>query len=309
MTGRRAVLRALRIVYLLAAAGLLIWLIADRRAEIGDLLTGTRLGWLVGSLVMSFGMLGLAAEVWRRMLVAQGETIGLAPTVHATARAVLARYIPGSVWFALGRATLLSRLGVRAGPLTVTATTEIILSISTTIAAGVVLLGLQGALPGGAVWAIAASIALVAIASPAVSGRLIEWIARTRRVEAPRISWSDYLGVVVTTLVFWLWSALTFVAYLRAFPISDGLGVPLVVGGFLFAWGVGFLAFVAPQGLGVFELTLASLLVNQGVAETVVLIGGYRVVILVRDAIAAALAETMARKVDRYAGPMEAEPS
>jgi hypothetical protein len=307
MTERRALLRLLRIAYLIGGAALLAWMITRRREAIGDLLVNTRLIWLAAALVMSFGMLALAAQIWQRMLAAQGEQVSFAPVLHATARAVLARYIPGSIWFAVGRASLLSRLGIGAGALTVTAATEIVLSIATTLAGGALLLGLLGALPGGGLWSLGASLALIGVASPAVAGRLTGWVARSRRVAVPAISWSDYLEVVIATLAFWVWSALTFAVYLRAFPLADDIETLMVLGGFLFAWGIGFLAFVAPQGLGVFELTLATILVSQGVPETAIVIGGYRVVILIRDAIAATAAEASARRGDRFADPKAAE--
>ena len=100
---------------------------------------------------------------------------------------------------------------------------------------------------------------------------------------------------------FWLWSALTFTIYLRAFPVADAYSTVDVIGGFLFAWGVGFLALVAPQGIGVFEVTLAALLGSDDLTTTAFMIGGYRLVILVRDAIAAIGSEVTATRGDAAA--------
>lgn len=304
---RRRTLALLRIAYLVAAATLLVWLIARRREAIADLLRGTRPGWLLLSLAMSFGMLGLAALVWHRLLRAQGEQVRRVTVVHATARAVLARYVPGSIWFAVGRATLLGRAGVAAGPLTVTAATEIVLSVVTTIAGGALILGLAGTFPAGQIWAIGAAVVLAAAASPAVAGRAIQVIAARRGAVMPVLGWPAYLGAAGLTAAFWAYSAVTFTVYLRAFPVAGGIDLVTIVGGFLFSWGIGFLAVVAPQGVGVFELTLATILVNEGIGETALVIGGYRVVILVRDAIATALAELTA--TDRLRGDRSPDPS
>ncbi|HDH03662.1 MAG TPA: hypothetical protein ENH15_05400 [Actinobacteria bacterium] len=291
---RRKALNGLRIIYLAVAAALISWTIFARWGELSRLLDGTRLAWLAASLVMSFGMLGLSGALWRHLLIAQGEPVALSTAVHSTARAVLARYVPGSIWFALGRATLLSRLGVGAGPLTVTAATEIVLSVATTVAGGAILLGLVGAFPGGALWMVGAAIVLAAAASPAVAGRAIAFVAAKRGAQMAKISWRSYLGAVGISVAFWTWSALTFTTYLRAFPLADGIGIATLIGGFLFAWGVGFLAIFAPQGIGVFEVTLAAILFDGGLSETAVLIGGYRLITLVRDAIATGLAEATA---------------
>ncbi len=293
---RRKILSRLRIVYLVTAAAVIIWTIVTRWDEFGQLFDGARPAWLAASLVMSFGMFALSGVLWRHLLVAHGESVTLGSTIHVAARAVLARYVPGSIWFAIGRATLLSRLGLGAGPLTVTAATEIVLSVATTIAGGAMLLGLAGAFPGGALWAVGAAIVLVGAASPAVAGRAIRLIASKRGAQLATISWRAYMGAAGISVAFWIWSGLTFTTYLRAFPVTDSIGMATLIGGFLFAWGVGFLALVAPQGIGVFEVTLAAILFDSGVGETALLIGGYRLITLIRDAIATGLAESTASK-------------
>ena len=77
-----------------------------------------------------------------------------------------------------------------------------------------------------------------------------------------------------------------------------------MVGGFLLTWGIGFLAPFAPQGIGVFELTMATVLQAGGMARTLVVLGGYRLVLLARDFIATSTAEFIAtRQALREPGP------
>ena len=291
---KRTFLRRLRAAYLVGAAGFVAWLVATRWDELSVLLRGTRPGWLLVSLVTSFGLLILSPIIWRTVLDASGSPVPLGDLVHAAARSVLGRYIPGSVWFAVGRVALLSRAGVPAARLTLAATTEMALSIATTIGIGALVLGLNGELPGGVAVSLLASLGIVVVATPPLGGLLLAAIAARRGLAISEISWAGYAASLAAVVAFWAWSALTFAVYLRAFPAADGFHAWVVIGGFLFSWGVGFLAFVAPQGVGVFEVTLASILATDGIATVAVVIGGYRVVMLARDVIAAMLAEVTA---------------
>ena len=66
------------------------------------------------------------------------------------------------------------------------------------------------------------------------------------------------------------------------------------MGAFGVSWGLGFFALFAPQGLGVFEGTLVSVL-NWG-ADAVLLVAGFRAVLLARDLLLTAVAEVIARR-------------
>lgn len=290
--------RLARAVYLVAAGAGLVWLFATRWDRIVDLVRQARPGWLLLALAASFGMLVLGAAIWHRVLNALAVSTGYSQILKATARSVLARYVPGSIWFAVGRIALLRRAGLPGGPLTVAATAEMILSIAVTISLGAAILGARGLLPGGMLWAVLAAVALAAIATPPLGGRLIALVAARQGTKTEPLSWAGYGQVLATVGAFWLWSAFTFTIYLRAFPAADAFATADVVGGFLFAWGVGFLALVAPQGIGVFEVTLAALLGTDDLTTTAFMIGGYRLVILVRDAIAAIAAEVTAARGD-----------
>lgn len=121
------------------------------------------------------------------------------------------------------------------------------------------------------------------------------WLAARRGIEFT-LDWRGYLRLIGINFVFWGWSAVTFLLYLRAFPAADEFRTLLVVGGFLLTWGIGFLAPFAPQGIGVFELTMATVLQAEGITRTVVVLGGYRLVLLARDFIATSTAELIATR-------------
>ena len=305
-TSRSPVVQALRIAYLLAAAGLIAWLFINRGEDLAALVDGTRPAWLVMALLLSFGLFLTTSIIWRSVADAAGTTVGVSQLMHASARSVLGRYLPGSIWFAVGRIALLTSSGVPAAPLALAATAEMVLSVAVTIGLGAAILGLSGHLPGGALVGIVAAIAVVAIATPPLGGRLIGFVTARRNLSVAPWTWSAYLSVLGAVAGHWLWAALTFFTYLRAFPAADGFDPASVVGGFLFSWGIGFLAFIAPQGIGVFEVTLASIVAGNTLATVAVMFGGYRVLILVRDAVAVAAAEfTASPRAGRPSAPTD----
>ena len=309
MTRLKPLLKVLRIGYLIGLAVLIAWVVRSEWAEVVELVVGARPLLIIASLVSSFGLILAGAWFWVVGLRTQGyrEPGGpvLAQAILATSRSLLARYVPGSVWFAVGRVGLLRSAGLPLGPLSATAVLEMATSLTVVLICGLVVLGLSGGVPGGATWMVLLALALIAATSPTVGGRVMSWLAARRGVEFS-LTWRGYLRLLGVNLIFWGWSAVTFLLYLRAFPAADSYRTVLVIGGFLLTWGIGFLAPFAPQGIGVFEVTMATVLQAEGVAGLAVVLGGYRLVLLARDLIATSTAEFIAtRRALRGSGRRE----
>lgn len=286
-------MKVARVVYLIAIAAAVLVLVIDRSDELRAAVDGARFGWLIASFIISFGMIGLGGVLWNRAMRGLGHDVSVAAVTLATARSVMARYIPGSVWFAIGRVGILRAAGHDAAALGATALLEIALSLTVAIGIGALILGVEMILPGGLLWVFVAIGLLAVGSSPPVLGPLLAWVARTRGTEVRALSWPAHLTIVGWMIVFWLWSALSFLTYLRAFPSADGFETMTVVGGFMLSWGIGFLAIIAPQGVGVAEASLAAILGSSDLATLALLIGGYRAVILIRDVVATAVGELM----------------
>lgn len=299
-------LKWLRIAYLAVLAGAAAWAAVRYRAEVADLLTGTRPGWLILSLISSLGMILWGALFWTCCLRMLGSRPSLREVTLVTARTLPARYIPGSVWFAVGRVGLLRVRGLPLGSLSVTAGLEIVLSLGTALACGAAISGAVGIFPGGYWWVIPLVALLIGGAAPPLGGRVLRWAAARRGWEL-RLTWSGYWRLMGITLLFWAWSAMTFLFYMRAFPADDRFGTILAAGAFLLTWGLSFLAPFAPQGIGVFEVLLALMLGVEEVAGMAVVWGGYRIIIGTRDILAAALAELLASRRGARAGREEEE--
>ena len=295
----RPFLRVLRIGYLVGLAILIGWIVRSRWSEVVELVAGARPAFVAASLAASFGLILVGAWFWVVSLRTQGYRAPplevLNKATLATSRSLLARYVPGSVWFAVGRVGLLRTAGVPIGPLSATAILEMATSLTVVLLSGLGVLSLSGGIPGGATWMIVLALGLIAATSPAVGGRVVAWWAARRGVVFS-LSWRGYLQLVGINLVFWGWSALTFLLYLRSFPVADPYRTTLVVGGFLLTWGIGFLAPFAPQGIGVFEVGMATVLQAEEVVGMAVVLGGYRLVLLGRDLIATSVAEFIATR-------------
>ena len=125
-------------------------------------------------------------------------------------------------------------------------------------------------------------------------GRLVGWWARRRGGEPVGIPAPTTLFRLVAVLVgYWLAIGTLFWAYLEVVA-STATGWSRTVGAFGVSWGIGFFALFAPQGIGVFEGALVSVL-DWG-ADAVLLVAGFRAVLLVRDLLLTTVAEVLARR-------------
>ena len=277
---------ALRTGYVLVMLAVLVVAVVQRRAEIAGLVAEARLTWLAAALVLTFGQLWLSSVWWSSALRGLGSPAGATAVLRATVRSLPARYLPGSIWYPLGRAALLASQGVRKSALATVAVLEMAISVVVAFAMGGLLLALAGLPPAGSTLVALACAGLLVGASPPVLNPVLGWVAARRRITALRLDWGAYARLLGWMGAFWGLSALAFTIYLQAFPEVTVREPLTVAGAFLVAWGVGTLAVFAPQGLGVFEVTLAALLVGRPAVGTAVVIAGFRALVAVRDVIA-----------------------
>jgi hypothetical protein len=134
------VLRRVYVVALLALAGALVW---TQRDDIATLVDTAEWGWLALALALSIGQLLPSTWLWQRAVGMLGHPVTLGQSAAATGRSVMARYLPGGVWYAVGRGASLRRAtGVPARVVGAVALLEMALSL-------VVAASLVGLLLGG----------------------------------------------------------------------------------------------------------------------------------------------------------------
>jgi hypothetical protein len=180
--------------------------------------------------------------------------VGL-PELYATySRSWLARYIPGRVWTYGGRALLAARLGVPMAPIARSMVLEILFSYGmlTVLGAGLLLWAERGAAAGLAAIAAGTAATALAIGFLGRAGGLSRMLpARLRALgsgdaaRAAPLAWpiAAYAGHGALNLAFFVCTALAFV------PLAP-LEVVHVAGAWGLAMTLGWLAFIAPGGLG-----------------------------------------------------------
>ena len=293
---------AARAAYLAVVVAALAWLTWEQRADVTALIEGARVVPLVVALTLGFVQLGLGAGFWMLALRSLGEPGSFPVVLDATARSLLARYVPGSVWYAVGRSALLQRQGVPARALAVVSVLEVGLSVVVGFVAGSALLVATGGLAPGVGWLALLGLGAAAVTcSPPAVNRLLAAVGRRWGGSSAPLGWPAFAGLLGWLGLFWAGSAAMFVAYVHAFPaVTAGLPAVLTVAGaFLVTRVLGMLALFAPQGLGVFEVALAAVLgaaapgdgAGPGLGELVVVVAGFRLLVLARDAVAVAVAE------------------
>jgi glycosyltransferase 2 family protein len=296
--GRRRALTAVRRAYAAVVVVAVVYVLATRGGDVADLVGSGRPLLLAACLLAAYGQLLLTSAVWTSGLRALGTPVPWTTAVLATAESAPARYLPGSVWYAVSRGVALQRTGVPVRALAAVATLETLLVPVLGFALGAVLLSLSGVAFSGAlsVPVLLVAVGLLALASPPVVNAAL----RYRAGDDPplRLSWPALLRLVAWLTVFWLWSGSVFALYVSAFPDATDLAWPGVVGAYMVAWGVGWLAVFAPQGVGVFELVLVGLLAGGGAGLALVL-AGYRALVVVRDLSAAGVAVLLRRRATR----------
>ena len=312
--------RGARLVYLLVAVVALAWLGWDQRRELAGLAGDARPALLGAALGATVVQLWLNAAFWAAALRALGEPLPTATVVDASARSLLARYVPGSVWYAVGRSALL-RHRVSGRALGAVAVLETGLSAVVGFVLGAaLLLSTRRVAPAVGALGLAGVAAAAALCSPPAVNRGLAWVARRRGGTAARLAWLPFLGLLGWLVLYWAVSAASFSVYLHAFPAAGPPPVLEVAGAYMVARVLGLLAVFAPQGLGVFEVAVAALLTTTAADSSpalgglVLVVAGYRALVLVRDGLAVVLAEAVhsARTFRRPSGGgngTEKEPS
>ena len=307
ITGRpwqRHLLRWLRIAYLALLAAAVPVLVLVRRNDVADLLgdlAGARHGLVAASFLTGFVLIALSAYFWLVSLRMLGQRPRFRDLTATAARSLPARYVPLMVTFAVSRVALMQRRGVPAGPLAFTAALEMAVSLAVSVAYGLVLLGWAGGLPGGLAIPIVSAVGVIVAASPSVAGRAVAAVARRRGLDslAPvsGFTWPGYLHMIAASGCYWTWAAAVFCLYMRAFEAADGFSTTRLAGAFVLTWGgMRLLSVVAPQGIGLVEVTVPSLLGAADPLALGLLIFGFRLVLLLRDLLAAAVSELLAAR-------------
>ncbi|HTU06133.1 MAG TPA: lysylphosphatidylglycerol synthase transmembrane domain-containing protein [Trebonia sp.] len=255
-------------------------------------------GAVVCVLVAQFGTL----RVWQRLLAGLGSPLPVTAAARVLFIGQLGKYVPGSVWPVLAQMELGTVHQVPRHRSASASVLAMLASLLTGLLVAAVTLPLTGH-AGSYRWAYAAVPLLLACLHP----RVLRWgmdrllrLARQPALEHP-LSGPVLARALGWALFAWVFNGLQIWLLV---PVHSGMALLLSVGGYAFAWSVGFLVVFAPGGLGVRELVLVTTLtplVGTGTATAVALVS--RVATTASDLICAGVSATFRRTPDLAVAP------
>ena len=228
------------------------------------------------SIFCLFGVLTLSPIIWKFLMLGSGAKVPYRLCFGIWWTTNIAKYVPGKVSLIAGRAYVARKYGSRV--VLESFVWELIISISSAVLAGLLLLDLDG-IPTST----KSILIIIGIASlfPIISPKLTQRLVRKPFSLLGRGEWENetsmtrgyYCIALVLMLISWiLWGlAHQFILW----GLGGDASLSLLIGAFSIAWLVGFFAFFLPAGLGaregVFTFNL-SLFLSGGIAGIIAVI-------------------------------------
>ncbi|MBS2546872.1 flippase-like domain-containing protein [Catenulispora sp. NL8] len=247
---------------------------------------------LLVALLPALASVGAMMLAWRGLLGALGSPLRLRPASRIFFTSQLGKYLPGSVWpvvaqMQLGRAYRIPRARSAAA-----AALAMLVSLASALVLAAVALPLGGgAKAAGYWWAFIVVPVLLAGLHPRIANPALRMLFRlTRRPAIEPLTGRTIAETAGRSVVGWLLAGAHIWILAMALGASPWRALLLGIGGYAFAWSVGFLIVFAPAGAGVRELILVAALqpVLDPAKATVVALAS-RLVTIVADLVAAAV--------------------
>lgn len=247
------------------------------------------LGLALALLLTQMLMLAIA---WWQALSVMGAPLPWWAGVSMWLRAQMARYLPGGMWDIAGRVVLSRRLDMPTRAIPAAAALEIGLQlVSATIILVLTLFLLPNAQTRGLLPSALGGMALLLIfLSPPVFHRVMNLGLRTLgRSPLPiRLNAGHLARLFSLYALAHVAQGSAFFLFIRGIAPRPWAQAPLLVGGYVAAWLVGYVAVFAPTGIGVREAALVYLLGNRLPAAALIAGAlGFRVWLSMRDVLAA----------------------
>jgi hypothetical protein len=239
--------------------------------------------------------------VWWRALALTGVRIPWQVGVQVFFRAQIARYLPGGIWDLVGRFVLASQAGVGKRAMAASMGLEMGLQV---LSGGVFLL-LALALRSGLAMQSYLGLSVVIIVgaliflSPPVFTAIVNFGLKLLKKPAlvMQLTWWGLFQLFLLRLLGHVLMGLGFFFMVRGIAPIPLDTAPLLITSFVGAWLIGYLAIIAPMGIGIREgalVLLTSSVLPFSVATAAVV--GYRLLFAIRDMIAAGIGIILARR-------------
>lgn len=254
--GRGRLLRALLLVLWLAGIGLMAWLVWANWPEIYPYLRAADLRWLAAAAVGYVLSIVAAILGWTLIMRPFAPQVSLAQHGRIYAVTLVARRLPGTLWYVGGRLILYGDLGISKTFVAIASAVEIVIFVVSGALLG------AGFLPRfpNVGWLLAILFLGSALALW-FSPDLITSFLRRRGLEPQSAARrTDLAGWLAAYSANWLSGGVMVAAIIAAFtPIGIG-DLPYILGAWAFSGAVGTLTIFLPSTFGLVELSLAALL-------------------------------------------------
>ncbi len=291
---RGSVLRVAKIAFAVAVAIFIAVAIATQWSALREAAANAhpRWGYVALSCALVLVNYALLIQAWRVLLLGWGGSLGFWESARIWTISNLGKYLPGKVWVIGSAAVMVQARGIAAAA----AVGASVLGQLINILAGFVVLAATGAgvlrVPTAGVVAIAILGVAVLLAPPVLPwlGRLAARFAR-RDIVIPRMPHSAIWIAAVISVASWLLYGVAFrlltLGVLSSAPGAPGLYVAIYTSSYL----AGFLALIAPGGVGVREVVMAGALKGAGfgTGEAILLVVASRIWLTVLELLPAAL--------------------
>jgi hypothetical protein len=267
--------------------------------------------YLLASVALVWAMYALLILAWRVMLTSWGQRLDGWTAARIWTVSSLGKYLPGKVWAIAGMAVMAQQAGV--APWAATGSALVLQALAVGTGAGVV--GLTGAVALETAHPGARSALVLLVAASVVGVGLVLWPPFMRRLLAlakisPDASTSaaatpSPAGVslgIVANVVAWLGYGAALWLLARGLLPETPLALPTAIAVFTASYLAGFLALLAPGGLGVREgLFIVMLQPSLGLGAATVLALASRVLLTLTELGAAAPFLLVSRRTSRVA--------
>ena len=247
---------------------------------------------LVAALAPALASVVAMMLAWRGLLGSLGSPLRPRPAARIFFTSQLGKYLPGSVWpvvaqMQLGRAYRIPRARSAAA-----AALAMLVSLSAALVLAAATLPLGGGTnAAGYRWAFAVVPLLLAGLHPKIANPALAAVFRlTRRPAVEPLTARTLAETAARSVAGWLLAGAHIWVLAVALGATPGRTLLLAIGGYAFAWSVGFIIVFAPAGAGIRELILIAVLqpvLDPGKATVVALAS--RLVTIIADLVAAAL--------------------
>lgn len=305
--------RAVRYGFVAIAVGLGAYAVVRQWHDVRTALVDIGVLPTLGALLAVLAGLAATLQTWRVLLGSLGSPLPLRAAAKVVFVGQLGKYVPGAIWPVLAQMELGTAHRVpRRNSATVSVLAMLVSLLGGLLAALVTLPFIAGEATAYR-WAFVLAPVLLACLHPKVLNPVLDRLLKLARrppLDRP-LTTGAVLGSLGWALLAWLCFGVQIWLLAVRLGAPEGRTILLAVGGFAFAWCVGFLVVFAPAGAGVRDVLLIALLgplVGTGAATAVALLS--RILMTVGDLVMAGVSAAVAGRRPRPtvpSGPATAE--